>query len=127
MRGPRETKTPEGTPGVLCSAGRLSRRAAASASAEPAINDYFCRAKLLPPRHASPRVRVDQARATPGAFNRSEQQSEVGFVALAFGVDHHAPVVQGQLSSLRAAVGPVTNLQSRIVSGELLLLVDLEV
>jgi hypothetical protein len=45
-------------PGVLCSAGRLSLRAAASASAEPAIHDYFSRAKLLPPRHASPGLNV---------------------------------------------------------------------
>ena len=41
-------KTPEES-GVFCSADRLSWRAAASASAELAIHDYFCRAKLLHP------------------------------------------------------------------------------
>jgi hypothetical protein len=50
-------KTPEES-GVFCSADRLSWRAAASASAEPAIHDYFCRSKLLPPRHASPGLNV---------------------------------------------------------------------
>jgi hypothetical protein len=47
-------KTPEGTPGVLCSAGQLAWRALTLASVEPAIHDYYSRAKLLPPRHASP-------------------------------------------------------------------------
>jgi hypothetical protein len=50
----RETQDPRGNPGGLVSAGRLSWRALTLASVEPAIHDYFCRAKLLPPRHASP-------------------------------------------------------------------------
>ena len=60
-------KTPEES-GVFCSADRLSWRPAASASAELAIHDYFCRAKLLPPWHASPGLNVCGS-ARPSLFS----------------------------------------------------------